>query len=176
MGQADTVPAARGARCALFALVLVLLLAAPGCGSDDSGAAGPQEGQLADVEEGEAEEAAAEEDDGDDEQPSDEQVGDGPVDVLFNKRFECGETFDAATETIDAGASGELLAEARLTRAVSGLCAGLDPAVLEADLAFSRENQTLLNPESAELLTVLDQGDLPRGQAEVFDVLAEVGE
>ncbi|MGH3093471.1 MAG: hypothetical protein ACRDOG_14260 [Gaiellaceae bacterium] len=175
MGQADTVPAARGASYALLALALVLLLVAAGCGSDGSGAAGPQEGQAADVEEGEAE--AAEEDDGaDDEQPSDEQVGDGPVDVLFSKRFECGETFDAATETIEAGASGELLAEARLTRAISGLCAGLDPAVLEADLEFSRENQTLLNPESTELLTVLDQSDLPRGQAEVLDVLAAIGE
>ncbi|MGH3032064.1 MAG: hypothetical protein ACRDNE_15130, partial [Gaiellaceae bacterium] len=133
MGQADTVPAAHGFGYAVLALAAVLVLLAAGCGSDGSGAAGPRDGPAAEVEDGEAE-AADEEESADEGQPSDEQLGAGPVDVLFNKRFECGTTFDAATEAIEEGASGELLAEARLTRAVSGLCAGIDPAVLEADL------------------------------------------
>ena len=129
MGQADSVPAARGASYVLLALAVVLVALAGGCGSDGAGS-GPRDDQAAEAQEGDAGDV---EEEGSDDEPSDEQLGAGPVDVLFVKRFECGETFDAATDLIEEGASGELLAELRLTRAVSGLCAGIDPTVLEAD-------------------------------------------
>ncbi len=173
MGQADSVPAARGASYVLLALAVVLVALAGGCGSDGAGS-GPRDDQAAEAQDGGADDV--EQEGSDDEQPSDEQLGAGPVDVLFVKRFECGETFDAATGLIEEGASGELLAELRLTRAVSGLCAGIDPTVLEADLEFSRENQTLLSAESTELVAALDPSALPRGRAEVLDVIAAVGE
>jgi len=178
------VPAARGARDAAVALLAAaLFLVSVGCGSgsDDSGPAGPQDDQAAALEDADDDGQGGSDGGGGIEmatdesgEPADDQSGSGPVDVIFNQKVDCGEAFEAATTALEDGGSAAFLAEVRLTRAVSGLCLGLAPDAVEADLQFSRENAALLSAESSEVVQTIDPVTAPRGRSEVLALLDSV--